>query len=520
MELVYENYERFINDNSTIFGSPSGIHKLHIDDGLFEAYLDTLTDGIDNPRAVSVCKNICKRQKEYLLETSTAASTQAMGWTVMSYAMITDIYREPIISEIMNPYPVDKPMISIPRARVKSQTRSYDGSTVEESYIPTGTKRIGSGLVAINVAPNSMTNIFTTKMLNPDEMRMNRRYTTLVKLNITERDASNAVVATFNVDVNIRPDSRNQLANEFQFEDVAAEKVDGNLNGTVNYDKGIVQFNVVFLGGTPGHTYECNYGEFGLRFIPRSTMNGRTRLSIMNEVTDITIDPNEDFIIDITEEEMQDYSAIFKIDIIRTLSDVIKRQILLNKDFELAYFLKAAENDMKKYGAALVHNLDKYVVPAYFTPGNVIDVFKSISPVISTLFSLVRRNFGMEPAYMLTGLKTAAMLRSMQDLMSVNLPDLRGEIGFSGATAQFMKMKVLESYSIDESKIYMVTKPSNGAPQYSSIVDFVFQPLYVIKELTDGNTRQYVRSRTSIEIIRTDGMGVLTVTGLDKFLGY
>ena len=50
--------------------------------------------------------------------------------------------------------------------------------------------------------------------------------------------------------------------------------------------------------------------------------------------TDLTIDPNEDFIISLTTEELQDYRSIFKIDVARTLSEGIKRQILLNKDFK------------------------------------------------------------------------------------------------------------------------------------------------------------------------------------------
>ena len=36
--------------------------------------------------------------------------------------------------------------------------------------------------------------------------------------------------------------------------------------------------------------------------------------------------------IDLTEEDLQDYSSIFKIDLLRTISEGIKRQMLLNKD--------------------------------------------------------------------------------------------------------------------------------------------------------------------------------------------
>jgi len=519
--VIFENYINFLTDNETIFKNPNAAHKLTVDSGLFESYLDSLTTGINDPRTAAVCKAVCHRNREMLLEAMSGSTSQAMGWTVMSFPILVDIYREPNVAEIANIYPIDKPLISVPKANVKYQTRSYDGASVEEGYLPTGTKRVGAGLVRITVPPNSMTNIFSSQMYNPEYMKMNKRFTILNGIEIVEKNIQGNTVSTFNVDVMVRPDSRNQLVCEFEFNDSNAEVVTGVINGNVNYDKGIINFSVNFIGGTSGHTYECIHADFDLRFIPQNTMNGRTKISIVNEVRDISIDPNEDFVIDISEEEMQDYSSIFKIDIVRTLSDVIKRQILLNKDFELSYFLKAAESEMRKYGTYLVVDLTKYRdMNNYLSPNNIADIYRTVSPAISTLFSFIRKNFNMEPTYLLAGLKTAAMLRTMQDLMAVNLPDLRGEIGFSGVTtSKFMKMKILECYTIEDNTIYMVTKPGDNALQYASIVDFVFQPMYVIKEITDGNTRQFVRSRTSIEILRTNGMGCIKVLGLDQFSG-
>ena len=360
MDLIYENYNNFLKDNETIFGNPNGLYKLQVEQGLFESYIDTLVSSISDPRAIAVCKDVCRRQRESLLESMQSQTTNfANGFNVMSYAMIVDIYREPILSEIMNSMTIDKPMISIPRMRVKSQTKSYDGSVVEESFIPTGSKRIGANFITVQVAPNSLTNIFTTKMMSPETMKMNRRYTSLTSINITQKDALNNPVATFVVEANFIPDSRHQIAAEFVFEDSNAETVQGIINGNVNFDKGIIQYNISFVDGTPGHKYECNFCDFSLRFTPVTTMNGRTNVILQNEVIDVTIDLNEDFVISNTEEELQDWASIFKIDVVRTISDVIKRQILLNKDFELAYLLKAAENDMRKYGAALTLDLNK-----------------------------------------------------------------------------------------------------------------------------------------------------------------
>ena len=81
---------------------------------------------------------------------------------------------------------------------------------------------------------------------------------------------------------------------------------------------------------------------------------------------------NEDFIISLTAEEIQDYSSIFKIDLARTLSEGIKRQILLNKDFDLAYTLKVHEPELKREGAYFTVNLKDYNSSANaYTPNNI-----------------------------------------------------------------------------------------------------------------------------------------------------
>jgi hypothetical protein len=38
-----------------------------------------------------------------------------------------------------------------------------------------------------------------------------------------------------------------------------------------------------------------------------------------------------------------------------------------------------------------------------------------------------------------------------------------------------------------------------------------------VTEVTDGNTRNFVKARTLIEIPRTDGLGVINVAGMVDF---
>ncbi len=146
------------------------------------------------------------------------------------------------------------------------------------------------------------------------------------------------------------------------------------------------------------------------------------------------------------------------------------------------------------------------------------DILKGITPKIATLMGIIYKNFNMYPSYLVTGLKSAALLRSLQDMM-VSLPSRQGELGWTGSNAQFLKLKVLESSAISDNKMYLSTKAPSNALEKTTIVDLIYNPLYIVKETTDGNTRHFVRARTMIEIARTEGLGLLTVNNLNTFIG-
>jgi hypothetical protein len=516
MEALFENYELFIRENADELQDPSGAMKVVVDEGMFKSYADALTTGLDENVRAGVL-NVLDRQREMILQeaANVPASTFAAGWTVLSFPILVDIYSEPIIAELCNVYTTNSPTLSIPRVRIKSQTRSYDGTVVEESYIPTTKKLVRANVVEVNALPGVANNVFTLATLSPENLKMNRRYTLLSQIQITEGGAGSDVHA---VDVSFIPDSRNQIVGSFTFTDSGATTVEASVTGHVDYERGIITFNVIVGDGSAGITWTVDHAAFSLRFVPVATMNGRTRVVVETEMTDVFIDPNEDFLIDLTQEDIQDYQSIFKIDLARTLSEAIKRQVLLNKDYDLAYFLKASESEIAKAGAATTVDLAAFAVGGDFTPANVLDVFKAIAPRVSLLMGIIRRNYNMYPTYMVTGVKTAALLRSLQDMM-VNMAGVKGELGWSGSNAQFLKLRILESNHIDDSMIYLSTKAPQNALEKSSILDLIFKPLYVVKEVTDGNSRTFVRARTMIKISRTDGLGSIKVENMDPYLG-
>lgn len=300
MDYIFENYEAFINDKSNEIGSPAGAMRMLNDEGMFEGFVDTLIDRYPS-NVQPMLKALCERQREMIITemANVPGSAFAPGWTVLSFPILVDIYSEPILAELCNVYPVQKPLISVPRLRIKAQTRSYDGREIQETFIPTATKSVRSGVVEVNITPRTTTNIFTNSGMDPAHMKMNRQYTLMTTVHVIERDANNTDPATNirseqDVEVNFRPDNRAHFNHSFDMLDAAKETVTGDVSGNLNYEKGTVQYQVIFTGGTSDSVYECSYATMSLRFVPNATMNGRTKVSLEIEMTDLTIDPNED----------------------------------------------------------------------------------------------------------------------------------------------------------------------------------------------------------------------------------
>jgi len=515
---IFENYETFINENKEDFSSPTDVVKLFNSDSMFQAYMESLVDGIDSDSRPGVL-NMLNRQREMILTegANVSAGSLAKGWVVSSFPVLVDIYQDPLVSQLCNIYPTKSPQITIPKMRLHAITKSYDGSTeTRADNIPTAVSLIRSNEVNVDVVPGTTANVFTILGLDPDKIRMNRRYTLLTSLSITETTPAPSTI-THDLDVSFRPDNRNQISRTVTFDADDGELVTVRLTGNVNYDDGTIIINASFDSASTS-TFVADSARFTLRLLAKGSMNGRTKVFMSNEAIDVTIDPNNDFYMELEQEEIQDFQSIYKVDLIKTISSGIKRQILLNKDYDISYFLKAAEGEIASYGAKRVVDLDAYAATgSSFRPATAIDVLKAVVPYIAELMVVIHNNYGMYPTYLVAGSKTAALLRSLQEFV-ISLPTREGGLGFNGQTANFSKLKILQSVSMDDDRMYLSTKATPGSLQYASIVDLVYQPLYIIKETTNGQSRNFVRSRTMAEIVRADGLGCIQVQNIDHYI--
>ena len=228
----------------------------------------------------------------------------ARSRTVLSLPILVDIYSEPIIAELCNVYTSDSPIASIPRVRIYATTTHFDGTTTE-AVIPTSRTLIRPDVVTATVSPADPYNVLTSTFgASYRSFKMNRRYLNVTGLSITCTSSAGSTV-TRAVTCNFRPDNRAQILKEFTFLASDSETVTATFQGNVNWDTGVVFYNVVIndSADTTDTDITINSATFTFRFTPVSSMVGRTKVIPKVETTDVTIDMNDDFLIDLAAED-------------------------------------------------------------------------------------------------------------------------------------------------------------------------------------------------------------------------
>jgi len=227
---------------------------------------------------------------------------------VLSLPILVDIYSEALISELCNIYTTDSPIASIPYAKIYATTTNYDGTTSEKQIPLTSSGLIRANQVTTTITPAEPFNVLTdTFGASSKNFRMNRRYFNVSAISITCTTSGGSSVNRA-IAVNFRPDNRSQILKTFTFLASDSETITCTFQGHVNWDTGSVFYNVVIDddGSTTDTAFTINNATFNFRFTPVSSMIGRTKVTPKVEMTDVTIDPGEDFMLDLPVEDIQD----------------------------------------------------------------------------------------------------------------------------------------------------------------------------------------------------------------------
>ena len=530
-DIIFENYEQFLKEHSSEMSTASGALEMLSSDGAFRAYMNTLSEGLD-PGTKSVVMAVAQREREMLLEEgmSFGPSAAVVGYNVTYFPILTDIYSDPIISQIATTYPIGKPMITIPKIKVRASVNNTDGST-SNWVIPRDTHLVRGSSMNITLSPNISNNLFILGGVpnTNDEAIINKRYFMITSITLKDNSAT---PNNHTIPLSIRADARGQISTKFTFTDSnhGNTQIEGSLIGSVDFNSGTVQFSVNCAVPTslPGVVFETVSATTSVVFSPKRSDIGRVKVSLDVQGWDVNIDVKDDFEIELASETIDDYRDIYNIDLVRTLSLAIKQQMLLNKDFELGYYLGAYEAEMRSNGASRLLDFVQYrSINNSITPNSVMDIFKSVIPMISSVSRTIRKNFRADPQYLLCGLKTASMLESLQNFV-VNFPESRnGEGGFQANSSHlntagpisFRKQTILASSSLPEGKIYNIYKAPSDDLSRATIIDLVYKPLYMIDEVTNSLKRTFVKSRTTLEFTNIEAMGYIELQNFERYIG-
>ena len=516
--LILENFGGFLQENSALFEEASSSVSVLTDQLYYESYTDKLLTGFEESDK-AFFKGLFDRQRAVILEEGTTmlGSPEAISYSVTSFPMILDIYAEPLLSKVVTVYPSDKPIMSIPRLKWTAKIMGLDGKTEEIIYFPTATKMVRPGLVDVATpAGKTKVNLFDVASIpaaKKSEYRINKRNFKVTKVTCKVGDGS-ASDALFSEEVVIITDARGNFE-----EDLMVSNADGSvtydfirIQGTVNFEKGEMTYSFVNMSDdATEQALVISPVSLQVRTRIFGVGNGAGVIKARPEMgnIDINADVEDTFEIENIEEIIQDWKSLYNLDIIAQLKEFVKDQMRLNKDFEIADLLYTNIPAAKRFGHYA--EIDFGDVITSTNPRTFADIFKSILPVFIMLQETIRKNTRLEVSYVVTSVRVAAILKSLQEF-TMKLAGAVGEMGMSGSIGDFGKLEIVTSFAVEDDYIYLVTKSETLSQ--STLVEVTHKPFYVIKEVTNSIARTFIKSRNWIGIVRPEGIGCIKVKGI------
>lgn len=307
-DIIFENYELFLKEHKDEMSSPAGALEMLSSDGAFKSYMNTLTEGLD-ANTKSVVMAVAQREREMLLEESLhfGPSASAVGYNVTYFPILTDIYSDPIISQIATTYPIGKSMITIPKIKVRASVTNTNGTT-SSWIIPRDTHLVRGASQNVTLTPNISNSLFVLSGVSNanDEVTVNKRYFMITSINLKDNAGNNHVVP-----ISIRADARGQISTKFTFVDAnnANTQIEGSMIGNIDFNNGSVQFAVNFTVPPvlSTVTYETTSATTSVVFSPKRSDIGRVKVALDVSGWDVNVDVKDDFEIELAAETIDDY---------------------------------------------------------------------------------------------------------------------------------------------------------------------------------------------------------------------
>ena len=501
--LILENYDVFVKDHTDLFEDALSAASTITDDSYFEMYVDKLMENLDESTVRRV-KPILDREREMYIEeaSSILTSPQAIAYAVASFPMLINIYADPMLSKVVTVYPYDKPTMTIPRLRWIAKVIDETGAT-KEYLFPTATEMIRPQFKEIACA--QVDNLFDIMNVQKGDFRISKRN---FRLSLISDGTTDVVIGA-------AADARGNIMYNFKYDNGGTIE-EYKLQAQVDFETGDITWSVVDVGGAGTLTFT----EVTAKFRMFGNGNGRQVVKSYprQDIIDIDADIEDSFEVENLEEVIQDWKALYDINILAELKNHVKDQIKLNRDYEIADLLEQNMPFADTIGQVVHIDMSVFADAgtAGLRPVVTQDIFKNIVPPLNALMERMRRQNNMEVQYLVTGIDTAAILKSLQEF-AVKFEGMTGSTGFTGSVGAFGKLEIVESYAVRPDLIHLVTEaPTLGQ---SSMVMVMYKPLYIITETTNSIRRTFIKSRTWMGIVRPEGLGTIVLEKYNAYFG-
>ncbi len=506
--LILENYDSFVKTHDSLFEEASSPAEIIFDDTYFDMYVSELTKGLEESQVKKILPVLDRERKMFIEEAnSLMASPEAIAYAITTFPMLINIYAEPQLSKIVTTYPTDVPTLSITRIKWVSKVIDEQGAVTEYMF-PTATEMIRPAFKQIKT--NQADNLYNILGIAKGDFRLSKRNFKVVSVDVVVDDGTNTTIV--NVPLTAIADARGNFA----YDDFTVPGVTGGvykLQGSVDFESGAITTSVITI--QPGDkVVSLDKAEVKFRIFGNGNGRSVVKSAPAQEIIDVNADIEDSFEVENIEEVIQDWSAIYKLDIIAELKNFVKNQIKLNRDFEIADLLESNIPFAQSIGQYKEVDFTKYV-GVDFKPSNIQDVFKNVVPTIMSLVEKMRKTNNMEVQYLACGVDVAVILKSLQEF-SIKFEKMNGETGVSGVATGFNKLEIVESYAIADDLLHLVLQAP--AMNQSSLVEILFKPLYIITETTNSIKRTFIKSRTWLGIVRPEGIGTIRLVGYQDWI--
>lgn len=519
---LLKNYTTIITESGLdISAAPDVLHDSIVDtlqsSTKYDNMTNTLMSGLfeNDTNTGSHVSGILERQRTMIItESSTVMSSpEAMSFAVASFPMLVDLYADPLLAQVITVYPYDKPMLTIPRIKWIATIVDEKGVGVDYEY-PTATKSIRQNVKNVTIAQND--NLFTQLSIAADDFRISQRNARITNLKVNidgaATDTSIDVFGIFDVKGN------------FFIDDIEIAGKMFRIQGNVVFGTGKIVWgatDVTPAGATSTSVVTFKTLDVQFRIFGNGNNKSVVKTKPLMSTIEVNADIEESFEISEIEEILQDWKALWNLDMLSILKDHIKDQMKLNKDAEIADLLYGNIPAAKKYN--MYREFDTEAFKALKTDGSadvrpttIMDIFKNIYPIFIDLTDQMRKRIKMEPAFIICGSKAGSVLRSLQSF-ETSLMGNSGELGQVKGNPSINKYDIIISDAVEEDLIHLVVK--NEEFRLATILEVTYKPLYVIVETTNSKKRTFIKSRGWIGIVRNEGIATIKIKNFEKYFG-